>query len=424
MAVQAELDAAQQRVTDAGVAFTQAEQDLQQATASREETEANPVLNSLYGDEARAAEAAAQEAFDLASGEVTDAGLALTGAAASLEDAQTVLATANSALSVLQLQRSEAFTAYDAARTAAVEASFAVTSANEELLDANEQAAALEAARDTLQNAQAVYDDALIAASEADANLADAEAASLEGPLDPDVAQAQLETAQAAQNTASANRDTAFGVLNSAQADLTAAQSANAEFAAAQQAVSDAQAELDAAEASSLTAQTNVTEAGAALTEANGNVADAQAAVDAASAEPMTVAEAEAAVQTLLAENGIQMDGDNVFIKNIAADLGAGASFNGFMTIFGQFFDHGLDLTTKGGSGTVYIPLQPDDPLYVEGSPTNFMVLTRATNEPGPDGVLGTADDIREHRNQTTPWTDLNQIYASNASHHTKGDSF
>jgi hypothetical protein len=29
---------------------------------------------------------------------------------------------------------------------------------------------------------------------------------------------------------------------------------------------------------------------------------------------------------------------------------------------FGQFFDHGLDLVDKG-PGTVYIPLQADDPL-------------------------------------------------------------
>ena len=29
------------------------------------------------------------------------------------------------------------------------------------------------------------------------------------------------------------------------------------------------------------------------------------------------------------------------------------------MTFFGQFFDHGLDLITKGGNGTVFIPLPP-----------------------------------------------------------------
>ena len=64
------------------------------------------------------------------------------------------------------------------------------------------------------------------------------------------------------------------------------------------------------------------------------------------------------------------------------------------MTLFGQFFDHGLDLITKGG-GTVFVPLQPDDPLYVAGSPTNFMVLSRAvtTRALGPTASLGTADD-------------------------------
>ena len=35
-----------------------------------------------------------------------------------------------------------------------------------------------------------------------------------------------------------------------------------------------------------------------------------------------------------------------------------------WFTLFGQFFDHGLDLVTKGGSGTVFVPLKPDDPLY------------------------------------------------------------
>ena len=45
------------------------------------------------------------------------------------------------------------------------------------------------------------------------------------------------------------------------------------------------------------------------------------------------------------------------------------------------------------------------------------MVLTRATNQPGPDGVVGTADDIHEHTNQTTPFIDQNQTYTSHPSH-------
>ena len=77
------------------------------------------------------------------------------------------------------------------------------------------------------------------------------------------------------------------------------------------------------------------------------------------------------------------MDGDNVHLPNTSPDVGLSAPFNSWFTLFGQFFDHGLDLVNKGGSGTVFIPLQPDDPLYVAGSQTNFMVLTRATVSAG-----------------------------------------
>lgn len=120
-----------------------------------------------------------------------------------------------------------------------------------------------------------------------------------------------------------------------------------------------------------------------------------------------------------LATYDVSLDGesDNILLPNVAPDEGLTAPFNSWMTLFGQFFDHGLDLVKKGGSGTVFIPLQPDDPLYVPGGHSNFMVLTRATNQPGPDGVLGTADDVREHENATTPWVDQNQTYTSHASH-------
>ena len=125
-----------------------------------------------------------------------------------------------------------------------------------------------------------------------------------------------------------------------------------------------------------------------------------------------------------VAENG------TIFVKNLSPDIGLSPSFNGWMTFFGQFFDHGLDLVTKGGNGTVFVPLQPDDPLYVEGSQTNFMVLTRATqvNGPGADGILGDnpltvgvdegADDTtHESINTTTPFVDQNQTYTSHPSH-------
>ncbi len=125
-----------------------------------------------------------------------------------------------------------------------------------------------------------------------------------------------------------------------------------------------------------------------------------------------TAITAELARYNLTLENGTTL-----LIPNVMADLGDTAPFNSFTTLFAQFFTHGLDLVNKGGSGTVFIPLQADDPLYVPGSPTNFMVLTRATNAPGADGVLGTADDVHQNNNQTTPFIDLSQVYTSHESH-------
>lgn len=146
----------------------------------------------------------------------------------------------------------------------------------------------------------------------------------------------------------------------------------------------------------------------------------AQAALAAATAaHDVTVADLEAARvvrDAALAPYGLEMDGDNVHLPNISPDGGLSASFNSWFTLFGQFFDHGLDLVNKGGSGTVFIPLQPDDPLYVPGSQTNFMVLTRATVSAGTDGIMGTADDVRPV-NTTTSYVDQNQTYASHASH-------
>ncbi len=104
-------------------------------------------------------------------------------------------------------------------------------------------------------------------------------------------------------------------------------------------------------------------------------------------------------------------------MPNVAPDAGLSASYNSLFTLFGQFFDHGLDLAAKGGSGSVFVPLQPDDSLYIPGSPTNFMILTRATNGPGPDGELGTADDVKDATNQVTPYIDNNQTYTSHPAH-------
>jgi len=115
----------------------------------------------------------------------------------------------------------------------------------------------------------------------------------------------------------------------------------------------------------------------------------------------------------------VSSDG-TIFIPNIAPDTGLSAPYNSFFTFFGQFLSHGLDLISKGGAGTVMIPLAPDDPRYVPGSTTNFMVLTRASVlnlDPGPDGVSGTADDIRSYNNVDTPWVEQSQTYTSHPAH-------
>src|SRR5262249_60116178 len=51
-----------------------------------------------------------------------------------------------------------------------------------------------------------------------------------------------------------------------------------------------------------------------------------------------------------------------LFIPNVTTDVGLSPPYNQLFTFFGQFFDHGVDLTTKSG-GTVFVPLKADDPL-------------------------------------------------------------
>ncbi|MDH4607941.1 peroxidase family protein, partial [Pseudomonas sp. BN102] len=127
------------------------------------------------------------------------------------------------------------------------------------------------------------------------------------------------------------------------------------------------------------------------------------------------------AVGTLLGGDGLAVQpGQPLVIPNTTPDEGLSAPFNSWFTFFGQFFDHGLDLVQKGNSGTIFIPLQEDDPLFVPGAATNFLVLTRATNVAvgaGADGIMNTADDVHRHLNTTSPFVDQNQTYSSHPSH-------
>ena len=119
---------------------------------------------------------------------------------------------------------------------------------------------------------------------------------------------------------------------------------------------------------------------------------------------------------------------ETLFIPNVTTDIGLSPPYNSLFTLFGQFFDHGIDQTVKGGSGTVFVPLKDDDPLIAgpdhdfgtaDDLPAQlrFMVLTRGTNQPGPDGIRGTADDIRDVKNTDSPWVDQSQTYTSHPSH-------
>lgn len=120
--------------------------------------------------------------------------------------------------------------------------------------------------------------------------------------------------------------------------------------------------------------------------------------------------------------------GQTLFIPNVTTDVGLSPPYNSLFTLFGQFFDHGVDQTVKGGSGTVFVPLKADDPL-IPGKDRKlgtaddldpnlrFMVLTRGTNQPGPDGQVGTSDDVRDTLNTDTAWVDQSQTYTSHPSH-------
>ncbi|MBJ6125028.1 peroxidase family protein [Microvirga splendida] len=142
---------------------------------------------------------------------------------------------------------------------------------------------------------------------------------------------------------------------------------------------------------------------GAALMPALNTIRLAKAALDAAeeSGDPAAIVTAEGDLAAKLEQYGVVVENGSVVLPNVAPDEGLSAPYNSWFTLFGQFFDHGLDLVQKGGNGTIYIPLQPDDPLYVEGSPTNFMVLTRSPTDA---------------KNTTTAWVDQNQTYSSHSS--------
>ncbi|SDH63493.1 peroxidase family protein [Pseudomonas panipatensis] len=100
------------------------------------------------------------------------------------------------------------------------------------------------------------------------------------------------------------------------------------------------------------------------------------------------------------------------FIRNqntVAGD----PSTTGWFTLFGQFFDHGLDFIDKPNqNATITIPLSPDDPLYgaigADGQPVYSIKVHRAS-------VAGTdAQGQAQYVNLDSPYIDQNQTYGSN----------
>ena len=245
---------------------------------------------------------------------------------------------------------------------------------------------------------QAAVDAAELALANAQTEAEGAATALEEAETENTAAQSALVSAEAARADAKAALDALMddGITDPA-AELAAFTAWQAEDAAFNQAQSEAQAAATAlADATSAAAIAN-----AAVISATGALAAAETALAEAEQGGAAVIAAQAALDTLLETHGVEMQGNSVVIPNVAPDEGLSAPYNSWFTLFGQFFDHGLDLVAKGG-GTVFIPLQPDDPLYNPATPfTNFMVLTRTT----PDA-----------ENLTTPWVDQNQTYSSHAS--------
>jgi Ca2+-binding RTX toxin-like protein len=183
----------------------------------------------------------------------------------------------------------------------------------------------------------------------------------------------------------------------------------------------------------------NPAEEGTSYAQTSGNVTDSEPRtvsnliVDQTSDNPAAVAAAGFPVRSqgnvgieVCTSPGVPIDcvpeHQTLFIPNVTTDVGLSPPFNGLFTIFGQFFDHGLDKITNGGAGTVFVPLKADDPLVTLGPDgiagngdevpegLRFMTLTRGTIVTGPDGN-------RSAQNTDTPFVDQSQTYTSHSSH-------
>ena len=108
------------------------------------------------------------------------------------------------------------------------------------------------------------------------------------------------------------------------------------------------------------------------------------------------------------AEEGLVSKGTNSYvIPNVAVNAGVNAPNNGIFSLFGQFFDHGLDLVGKSSTQKIKVCLKSDDPLVVSGAATAGQCMSTGRS------ILNGAND---GTNSTTPWVDQNQTYSSHPS--------
>ena len=86
-----------------------------------------------------------------------------------------------------------------------------------------------------------------------------------------------------------------------------------------------------------------------------------------------------------------------LFIPNVTTDVGLSPPYNSMFTFFGQFFDHGVDQTVKGG-GTVFVPLKADDPLRTVGPDGKAEHRRRGAGQPGVHGADPGPEPARARR--------------------------
>jgi Ca2+-binding RTX toxin-like protein len=118
-----------------------------------------------------------------------------------------------------------------------------------------------------------------------------------------------------------------------------------------------------------------------------------------------------------LGSNGVALPNERLISNTVSATTPADLNipqvggWNNLLMSVGQYIDHGLDFTSKGGNGTYGIADIPGDGAVGQ------MNSTRATPAPGTGTSVAnpTSANPTSYNNTTTPWVDQNQTYGSDA---------